>query len=189
MEIYEEEDKPEIIDLDEDLSALDEIEQIEKVEEEKVEPYASVSGESHQNSPSYNEDIPDISDDSQAENLQEEDETVSYNEPKKDIFSNIDHFKTADLDEFTKLAHLNAGSTLVYCHMAIKKSLKKRLQRYQNQVPTNFEQIIRKLKEYEPVEYESHLLDLNNAREKFSSDMRSPRGDILKFALDYLSQE
>jgi len=111
-------------------------------------------------------------------------------EVKEEIINESDKDTVQDVqpndDEFVKLAKLNARKTLIYCHMAIKQNLKKRLRTYVNDVPVEFEQILDKLIQYEPVEEEQDLRKLNKAKEEFVKNMKYPDPDIIRIALEYM---
>ena len=87
------------------------------------------------------------------------------------------------LSKTKELALLNAGNTVVYCHMVVKEKLMDRLRKYTSEVPKEFEKIIDELTQYEPVENEEGFRKINKVRNDFVDNNEYPTADDVGLSL------
>jgi len=180
---------------------------VEQVAQEEESPSYTLFGVPEETDDKLEETEPDEPEFGESEKKVEEelfektietDDDVEINETKKEeddsIFSDykdFEKFKVVDepivnkpvLSKTKELALLNAGNTVVYCHMVVKEKLMDRLRKYTSEVPKDFGEIIDELTQYEPVENEDNIRKINQVRNNFVNNHEYPSADDVGMSL------
>jgi hypothetical protein len=91
--------------------------------------------------------------------------------------------ESVSINKTKELALLNAGNSVVYCQMVIKERLIERLKKYVREIPDTFEHILNELLEYEPVDNEEKLRQIDKAKQNFVNKGLYPQGEDVMNAL------